>query len=71
LVGVAVAEEVLFRGFIFQRLISDIGQWFAQLVIGVVFLLTQLGNLGITDWLTRGSFSLEASIPGMIQFDYR
>jgi len=47
LVGVAVAEEVLFRGFIFQRLISSIGQWPAQVVISGYFLLTHLNNPGM------------------------
>ncbi len=47
-VSIAVAEELLFRGFIFQRLISGIGQWKAQLIIGGLFLLTHLNNPGMT-----------------------
>ena len=46
--GVAVAEELLFRGFIFQRLISGLGQWPAQLIIAGFFLLTHLNNPGMT-----------------------
>lgn len=45
--GVAVAEELLFRGFIFQRLISGLGKWPAQMVIAAFFLLTHLNNPGM------------------------
>ena len=37
--GVAAAEELLFRGFVFQRLISGLGQWPAQLITAAFFLL--------------------------------
>lgn len=46
--GVAVAEELLFRGFIFQRLIDGLGQWPAQLILAAYFLLTHLNNPGMT-----------------------
>jgi membrane protease YdiL (CAAX protease family) len=46
--AVAVAEELLFRGFIFQRLMAAIGEWPAQLVIAGLFLLTHLNNPGMT-----------------------
>lgn len=132
-VAVAVAEEVLFRGFIFQRLISALGNWPAQLIMAAYFLLIHINNPGMTgtikliaginiflasvmfglafiqtkslampmglhfmanwvqgvllgfgvsgnaaesflkpilngapDWITGGSFGLEASIPGLI-----
>lgn len=55
--GVAIAEELLFRGFIFQRLISGMGQWTAQLVIAAFFLLTHLNNPGMT-----GGIKVMASI---------
>lgn len=45
--GVAIAEELLFRGFVFQRLISGLGQWPAQLMIAAFFLLTHLSNPGM------------------------
>lgn len=45
--GVAVAEELLFRGVLFQRLIAGIGHWPAQIVIGLFFVLTHLGNPGM------------------------
>lgn len=46
--GVALAEEFLFRGFIFQRLIAGLGQWPAQLIMAGYFLLTHLNNPGMT-----------------------
>jgi uncharacterized protein len=46
--GVAVAEELLFRGFVFQRLVSGLGEWSAQLIVAVFFLLTHLNNPGMT-----------------------
>lgn len=45
--GVAIAEELLFRGVLFQRLIAGIGLWPAQIVIGLFFVLTHLGNPGM------------------------
>jgi uncharacterized protein len=45
--AVAVAEELLFRGFLFQRLIAGLGAWPAQLIVGVFFLLTHLNNPGM------------------------
>src|SRR5690606_2445908 len=44
---VAVAEELLFRGVLFQRLIAGIGLWPAQIVVGMFFVLTHLGNPGM------------------------
>ena len=46
--GVALAEEFLFRGFIFQRFIQSLGQWPAQLILAGMFLLTHLNNPGMT-----------------------
>jgi uncharacterized protein len=36
----AVTEELLFRGFLFQRLIEGLGAWPAQLLIAALFTLT-------------------------------
>jgi membrane protease YdiL (CAAX protease family) len=55
--AVAVAEELLFRGFVFQRLVAGIGAWPAQLVMGAYFLLTHAGNPGMV-----GSTRLWASV---------
>jgi membrane protease YdiL (CAAX protease family) len=43
-----IAEEFLFRGFLFQRLISGLGVWPAQLIIASLFVLTHLNNPGMT-----------------------
>ncbi|MBX9747069.1 MAG: CPBP family intramembrane metalloprotease, partial [Hyphomonadaceae bacterium] len=40
--AVAVTEEVLFRGFIFQRLLDGLGEWPAQILIAGLFLLTHI-----------------------------
>jgi len=45
--GVAFAEELLFRGFLFQRLIDGVGVWPAQILIGGLFVLTHLNNPGM------------------------
>lgn len=51
--GVAIAEEALFRGFVFQRLISGLGHVPSQLIIAAFFLLTHLNNPGMTG-ITKG-----------------
>jgi len=43
-----IAEEVLFRGFMFQRLIQAFGKWPAQLIVAGLFLLTHINNPGMT-----------------------
>ncbi len=47
-IAVAVAEEFLFRGFIFQRLREITGLWVAQLLIAGYFLLTHMNNPGMS-----------------------
>ncbi len=47
--GVAVAEELLFRGFVFQRLVAGLGSWPAQFLLAGYFLLTHAGNPGMTN----------------------
>ena len=44
---VDLVEELLFRGFIFQRFIESFGQWPAQLIIAGMFLLTHFDNPGM------------------------
>jgi membrane protease YdiL (CAAX protease family) len=45
--GVAFAEELLFRGVLFQRLIDGVGVWPAQLIVAAFFVLTHLNNPGM------------------------
>lgn len=54
---VAVAEEFLFRGFVFQRLRNSTGVWIAQIIIAAYFLLTHINNSGMT-----GTIKILASI---------
>lgn len=54
---VAAAEELLFRGFIFQRLLKGVNVWPAQVLISSFFLLTHLNNPGMS-----GSIKILASI---------
>lgn len=46
-VAVAVAEEFLFRGFIFQRLIASAGIWVSQIIMAGYFLLIHIDNPGM------------------------
>lgn len=43
----AALEELLFRGFLFQRLLDGIGVWGAQLLIAGVFAIAHWGNPGM------------------------
>jgi hypothetical protein len=44
-VAVAVAEELMFRGFVFQRLIDGLGAWPAQVIVAAFFTLTHSSAL--------------------------
>lgn len=57
MLSVVIAEELLFRGFVFQRMIESFGHWPTQLLIGALFLLTHLGNPGMS-----GSIKILASV---------
>jgi uncharacterized protein len=41
---VALLEELLFRGFVFQRLVAGLGAWPAQLLLALAFALAHWGN---------------------------
>lgn len=43
-VFVALFEETLFRGFVFQRLVAGAGPWVAQIAIGLMFATSHWGN---------------------------
>jgi membrane protease YdiL (CAAX protease family) len=44
---VALFEEILFRGFVFQRLIDGAGVWFGQLALALLFASAHWGNPGM------------------------
>lgn len=56
-IAVAIAEEFLFRGFVFQRLIASMRNWGAQLIMAGYFLLIHMNNPGMT-----GTIKLLASV---------
>ncbi len=41
---VALFEETLFRGFVFQRLVAGAGPWIAQIALGLLFAAGHWGN---------------------------
>ncbi len=47
MLAVAMAEELLFRGVLFQRLIDGLGVWPAQALTALLFVLTHLNNPGM------------------------
>jgi len=47
-IAVAIAEELIFRGFVFRRLIDGIGVWPAQLAMAAYFLLNHWNNPGMS-----------------------
>lgn len=54
---VALMEENLYRGFIFQRLLDGVGTWPAQIVVATLFALLHWGNPGM-----QGSTEIVASL---------
>lgn len=47
-VCVALFEETLFRGFVFQRLVEGTGAWIAMLALALVFAIAHWGNPDMT-----------------------
>ncbi len=47
-VGVALAEELLFRGYVFQRLVKGMGIWPAQVLMALLFAAAHWGNPGMS-----------------------
>ncbi len=65
--AVAIVEELLFRGFPFQRLVDGIGTWPAQLVMAGYFTLTHSSGLaagGGLQWLATANIFLAALLFG-------
>jgi uncharacterized protein len=64
----AVTEELLFRGFLFQRLIDGLGAWPAQLVIAALFTLTHsdaLRDQGTLGYLAGANIFLASIMFGI------
>ncbi|HEU0154140.1 MAG TPA: CPBP family intramembrane glutamic endopeptidase [Arenimonas sp.] len=62
---VALLEENLFRGFLFQRLVDGAGPWIAQLVFALVFALGHWDNPGM-DGITRVVASVELALASLM-----
>jgi membrane protease YdiL (CAAX protease family) len=45
--SVAFLEELMFRGFLFQRLVAGLGVWPAQIALALLFALAHWGNPGM------------------------
>ncbi|MGH8107872.1 MAG: lysostaphin resistance A-like protein, partial [Arenimonas sp.] len=58
---VALFEETLFRGFIFQRLLDGAGIWVAQIVLALLFALGHWDNPGM-DGATKFWASLDLAL---------
>ncbi len=58
-------EEILHRGFIFQRLIDGLGTWGAQILIGLLFAFGHLGNPGM-DGITQTIASIELFLLSLV-----
>jgi len=64
----AATEEVLFRGFLFQRLIDGLGAWPAQLIVAGLFVLTHSAALegqGALGWLAGANIFLASIMFGL------
>jgi membrane protease YdiL (CAAX protease family) len=63
--GVALGEELLFRGYLFQRLERGLGAWPAQALLALLFALLHWGNPGMTG-ATRVWASGNIAIAGVL-----
>lgn len=68
LAAAAITEEVLFRGFLFQRFIDGLGVWPAQIVIAALFTLTHsdaLREIGVQGFLAGANIFLASIMFGL------
>ncbi|PZO56241.1 MAG: hypothetical protein DCF16_00685 [Alphaproteobacteria bacterium] len=64
----AATEELMFRGFLFQRLLDGLGQWPAQLLIAALFTLTHsdaLAELGPLAYLAGANIFVASILFGL------
>jgi hypothetical protein len=65
---VALTEELLFRGFLFQRLLDGLGVWPAQILIAALFTLTHsdaLATQGAPTYLAGANIFLASVVFGL------
>lgn len=68
LAAASAAEELLFRGFLFQRLIDGLGAWPAQLLIAALFTLTHsdaLAEIGPLAYLAGANIFVASIMFGL------
>jgi hypothetical protein len=68
LAAAAATEELLFRGFLFRRLLDGLGTWPAQLIIAALFVLTHsdaLRVLGPLGYLAGANIFLASILFGL------
>lgn len=58
-------EELLFRGFVFQRMVDGIGPWPALVAMAVLFALAHWGNPG-TDGATRAWATIDTALGAIL-----
>lgn len=65
---VSLFEELLFRGFLFQRLVAGSRPWIAQVVFALLFAFAHWGNPemeGVTRWIATLDIALAAVLLGL------
>ncbi|MGH8078101.1 MAG: lysostaphin resistance A-like protein [Lysobacter sp.] len=62
---VALLEETLFRGFLFQRLVDGAGVWFAQIALALLFAFGHWDNPGMAG-VTKLVASVELGLAAMM-----
>lgn len=62
---VALFEETLFRGFLFQRLVAGAGAWVAQLAFALLFAIGHWENPGM-DGVTKAVASIELGLAAIL-----
>lgn len=60
-----IMEELLFRGFLFQRLLDGTGVWFTQLSLALLFAFSHWGNPGM-DGITQVIASVDLALGALI-----
>ena len=64
---VAALEELVFRGFVFQRLVEGVGAWLAQPLMAAYFVLTHsqgLAGAGALQWLAGANIFIAGLVFG-------
>ncbi|MGQ0587880.1 MAG: lysostaphin resistance A-like protein [Gammaproteobacteria bacterium] len=66
MLAVVVTEELMFRGFVFQRLIDGVGAWPAQILMAGYFLLTHWHNPQMAGAATQAIVAVNIFLAGLM-----